>query len=639
MGGASPRGSEAAEQIAQGGVTMDFSTWAAGAVINDSGHSYVTELEELGEALAPLQESPVIYLDTETTGLDPLTDRIRLIQIGSESVQVLLDLFALGAAGIEAVRPILGDASRVVVLHNAKFDLKFLLQAGVHVPGRIWDTMLAHQLLHAGENVRHSLASVALRYLGESISKEEQASDWGAPFLTHSQLNYAAEDIRVLVRLRAALKPHLTAAGLFPVFKLESEAIPAIAAMELAGLSLDPTAWPAVVKASEDALALAEGEAMGHLHGFAEIERAREYSRRCQVEDEARALALSEGRKRNRKVKPPPAFSLGSPAQLLKVLRHIEPSLPNTAKSTLKARAHIPAVRAVLEFRQADTFLNAFGHTLPDKRHPATGRIHASYNQLGAKSGRFSCSKPNLQQIPNDQTVRRCFVPAEGNKFVVSDYSQMELRILAEISNDTVMLRAYDNGEDLHTVTASLAFSKSLTEVTKQERSIAKSINFGLAYGMGAASLRSTLSINCKTDLSLSEVEDLQRACLGGYKGFAEWQQSIAQSKPLELRTLSGRRLLLDSPRYTLALNFPIQGTGADICKVALTDIYNKLNQFVGAKLIACVHDEIILEAPEKDCSELSVILQDCMVKAGQKFLKRVLVEADANVCDSWADK
>jgi DNA polymerase-1 len=335
---------------------------------------------------------------------------------------------------------------------------------------------------------------------------------------------------------------------------------------------------------------------------------------------------------------PPEAINLDSPSQVLTVLQRLGVPVESTSQWELAALAEtFPVVKALLAYRHAKKALT-LASSLATHIHPVTGRVHATYWQLGAATGRFSCSDPNLQQMPRTAAFRRCFIAPPSSQLAIADYSQIELRVMAELSGDPRMLAAYQAGEDLHTLTAALLLDKAMDQVTRSERQAAKAVNFGLIYAMGAESLRAYAQHSYEVTLTLEEARSFRERFFAAYTGVAEWQQQIRETMPvMESRTLSGRRRQWSEPPGIAALyNTPVQGGAADIIKRALGLLPQAL-QGTGAAIIGTIHDEILVEAPEDRTAEVASILKTTMEQAGQTYLSRVPVVADVRIASSWA--
>jgi DNA polymerase-1 len=575
----------------------------------------ISDPRDLPHALAPLMHAPVLAVDTETTGLDPLTHHVRLLQLAIPGWPVMvLDLWHIPEDAREPLRRLLAGPV-LKVFHNAKFDLQFLQQAGLPVQGPCFDTMLASQLLDAGLHSRHhSLADLVEHFLGEQLAKDEQSSDWSQDPLTPAQLAYAATDAAILLRLREALLPQLEQAGLMEVVQLECASLPAVAEMEWTGIGVDQQKLGALRQQLETETHQAAG-------------RLRDLLQPMSATGQGTLFTTTEA-----------VLNLDSPAQVLAALQALGIPVSNTRRGTLTPLAETsPVVRALLEYRRCSKALT-FATSLPGHVHPHTGRIHAHYWQLGAATGRFSCSHPNLQQIPRTTAFRRGFIAPPGYRLVIADYSQIELRVMAELSRDPRMLAAYQAGEDLHTLTAALLLDKSMDQVTRGERQSAKAVNFGLIYAMGAEGLQSYAQHSYGVTLTLEEARSFRARFFAAYQGVAEWQQQIREAMPLtESRTLSGRRRQwAEPPRIAALYNTPVQGGAADIIKRALGLLPQAL-QGTGAILVGTIHDEILVEAPDDRAPEVAHLLKTTMEQAGQTYLSRVPVVADVRIASSWA--
>ena len=579
-------------------------------------YEFVEDGQQLAEVLKPLQSCQAIAVDTETTGLDPLKDRIRLVQIAAPNQPVIIiDLFKVAKETLSPLRELL-QGTPIKVLQNAKFDLKFLQQAGLPMAGKLFDTMIAAQLLDAGVRSHgYNLAELVKVYLGEELSKEQQRSDWSNPSLSSEQLEYAARDAAILLRLREVMKPKLTGVRLVETAKLEFDCLGAIAQMELNGMLLDLSRWDSLRQ---------------------ELEQKRDQMAGALRQQFQPALLSAQLDLLGNEV----SLNLDSQPQVLEALQQMGVPVENTSKLSLIPLAdEHPPVRALLDYRKAAKSVQAFASSLPKHVHPITGRIHPDYQQMGAATGRMSCRNPNLQQIPRDKIFRSCFIPAPGYRLVVADYSQIELRVAAELSGDRRMIEAYQNDEDLHRLTAALIADKSLDQVEKSERQAAKAVNFGLIYAMGAKGLAEYAYNNYGVQMSLKQAETFRKRYFEAYQGIARWHGAIKRRLPREMRTMGDRlRCWQDEPKLTELLNTPVQGTAADITKAALAKLPTALKE-TGVRLIGTVHDEILLEAPEDAAEQAAQMLQQVMEQAGQRYLRKVPVKADVTVVSSWAEK
>ncbi len=576
-----------------------------------SGHKLVTEVSELAAVAQALGGAEAVGVDIETTSLSPRDGRMRLLQLATPDETFIVDVFETG--NLAALKEVLEGDSPVKALHNSKFDYAFLkVEHGISL-SPIFDTMLAAQLLDGGEyGPSYALETVAERYAGIELDKSARGEDWSGE-LSEAQIEYAARDAAVLLPLRERLKEALKEEGLDYVSGIEFRAVATIAEMELAGIKLDVAKWR-------------------------ELERTVRRRR-----DEA-ALALDAQFPAPEGVLPleglGPRLNLNSPQQITEAFRSLGIELADTRVWTLLKVDH-PAARLLLEYRELQKRLGTYLETYPSFVHPKTGRIHANFLQCRVPTGRLACTSPNIQQVPHEDEFRSCFVAEEGNALVIADYSQIELRILAEVSGDPGFVQAFQEGEDLHRVTAATMFGVKKDEITKEQRSAAKRINFGLAYGRGAKSLSAQLGIDEE------RARDLIDEYFANYPKVQRYLEGRAREamRTRTLRTLSGRvRKFGDPSRLDSmargamrreAMNYPVQGTSADIAKLALGYIREEL-EGLDARLINCIHDEFVVECRQDLAEEVAEKTKAAMERAGAELLEKVPVEVEVGISREW---
>jgi DNA polymerase-1 len=567
----------------------------------------IDDAAQLPTILPELLAAPLIGVDTETTGLDPKSHRLRLVQLATPNMTYVVDAFR---ADVRALAPLFAGSARLA-LHNAKFDLGFLQHAGLTVPSgsRILDTMLACQLLGAGTaegRLDHcGLAAVAKRILGTELDKTLQRADWTGELST-DQLAYAARDAAALVPLASHLEAELASQGLTRALALEMGAVPAVAWLEAAGAPFDADGWRVLSDA-----AVTEQVRL-------EVEMAR-------VAGTAGLFGDS-------------TLNWASPAQVRDLLKTRGHDVASTDEATLQALAdRDPLVPLLLAHREATRKTSVYGIEFLQHVHGGTGRIHPDYLQLGAATGRMSCAKPNLQQVPRDAAYRACFRPAEGRVLVKADYSQIELRIAAVIAKDARMLAAYQRGEDLHAVTAASVLGRANGAVTAEDRQAAKALNFGLIYGMGPNTLREHAASGYGVKLSDSEAVQFRERFFATYPGLRRWHRSQVDGA-VDTRSLAGRRRIGVS-RFTEKLNTPVQATGADGLKAALALLWETRSTCPSAVPVLCVHDEIVLECDEQEAGEVRDWLVDCMERGMASVLTDVPVVVEAKVLRDWSGR
>lgn len=587
--------------------------------MNDTYHNkknwiLIDEPSKLHEALAGLKNADVIAIDTETTGLNPHNDRLRLIQIAAKDfTTVIIDCFKILPLAKDILDQIL-QTSAVKVFQNAKFDVQFLMSENIKVKGPIFDTMLASQLLRTSGGPRRAGLDVLVQhYLGYELSKEEQRSDFSNE-LSRSQLDYAANDAAVLLLLRNIMIEHIKKNNLIEAARLEFACVYAIADIEYDGIYLDIKKWDKLkykIEAQKD-------EALSELYpytGYPTVQMG--------FFDESIKYEIN----------------MDSNKQVLEMLVRNGIKIENTSRQSLAPFKDNIIVKSLLKYRHAAKALSSFLYSIPKQININTGRLHPHYSQIGAWSGRMSCGGPNIQQIPREYEFRSCFIAPKNRKMIIADYSQIELRVIAQISQDEMMVSAYRNGEDLHKLTASLISGKDIDDITKKERQAAKAVNFGLVFGMGAAGLKAYSAETYGVDMTIDEANLFKMRFFRGYKGIEAWHKMIAKTMPSVSRTLAGRKHIYNkdsgmSGRY----NTPVQGTAADIIKNALGMLHLRLLD-TNTIVVAVVHDEIVLECDEDTAEITANLLKETMEIAGAKYIKDLPIVAESNIADSWAEK
>jgi DNA polymerase-1 len=569
-----------------------------------------------------------VGLDTETTGLDPRTDRVRLIQIARGERVWLIDVFALPNPVADLAPLFAVLTAKEVVGHNVLFDLRMLAPLGF-IPGRVFDTLLASRVLYAGEReegnnarMRHGLEDAVERELNRKLDKGEQRSDWSGP-LTPEQLAYARDDAAVLVPLAEALKAKLIAADSMGTANREFRALPGIAWAQ--PVHVDTSAWLTIAEA-------------------AQTERARLVDAMDTAVPNGSCLPGTE------------YWNWDSPEQVKKAFAQMGVTVASTDDDTLAGIDH-PLAGLLREYRAAAKRVGTYGRSWVDKHVWGDNSVMPSWNQLGASSGRMSCSDPNLQQIPRESEYRRCFVAGPGNLLVKADYSQVELRIAAKVANEQVMIAAYRDGRDLHVMTAARILSKPEAEVTRADRQLAKAVNFGLLYGMGWRGLKQYARANYGVTLTDQQAQAYRSTFFKLYPALQKWHDTTAAGLRTLLaqnpdgthtvQTLGGRRRVLSAskrdrvtgklyPNKTDALNTPVQGTGADGLKTAIALLWNRRAQCPSAVPIIFCHDEIVLEVLEADGNRAAEWLRRCMVEAVATLIEPVPVEVEVAVGRTW---
>jgi DNA polymerase I len=588
-------------------------TKTSSPALENAGFELVTSPAQLTEVCARLHKAPFLVLDTETTSLDPLVAELVGISLCAEPATACYlplghrreDGSALpGQLSLAEVRqalsPLLEDEGLPKLGHNLKFDLAILENQGFRLRGPLWDTMIASYLLDPSRRSQ-KLDDLSEDILGrrltsfQEVTDKDRRPDSFAYVAPDRAKDYSCEDVAATCLLWQHFQPLLTSCDLWPLFAdLEMALVPILVRMERAGIAVDCARLTAL--AEEFGTQLAELERTIH------------------------TLAGEE-------------FNINSPRQLGEIL-FAKLHLPQGRKTKtgfstdfkvlekLAAQHDLPA--AIITHRNLSKLKSTYVDKLAGLVHPRTGRIHSSFNQTVTATGRLSSSNPNLQNIPvrtpEGQKIRAAFVAAPGHRFLAADYSQIDLRVLAHYSQDQALLAAFRAGRDIHSQTAAEIFGLNPAFITPQMRRVAKSINFGIVYGMSAFGLAEQLNLSRKEAATFIERYFTHYP---GVKRFMEEIVALARREGFVTTLLKRRRLLPDinSPNKAsrefaerTAINTPIQGTAADIIKLATIACHRQLRQAgLGAELLLQVHDELVFEVPIAEVAASQAIVQKAM--------------------------
>jgi DNA polymerase I len=595
----------------------------------------------LDAMLAVLRTGSVICLDTETTGVNPLAAELVGISLSCNVAQAYyLPVGHVSEFGapispqlpleliLKKLQPLLGDPDKPKIGHNLKYDILVLQRHGLIVRGELYDTMVASFLINPGGS--HGLKSLAWSYLQQEMTEITELIGKNKKQITMAQVPveratpYACADVDMTLRLMDILTARMHELDQWSLFaNVEMKLLPVLVRMELAGIKLDTQA----------------------LHAYSVDLAARLH----EIEKEIYKLIGY-------------SFNINSTQQMSDVLfgklglsteglKKTSSGFYSTAADVLEGfRGRHPVIDLILDYRQLQKLKSTYVDTLPKLVDKSDGRLHTSYNQIGAVTGRLSSSDPNLQNIPirteEGRRVRRAFVAEKGNKLISADYSQVELRIMAHIADDAGLKAAFARGEDIHASTAAAVLGIPLPEVTKDQRRIAKSINFGLAYGQTAFGLAQA------TGLSRGEAEAFIRTYFEKYpavRTYIERTKALAAEKGY-VETLLGRRRYFPNLKEQRgpergrlereAINHPIQGTAADIIKLAMIQLQAELEKRrLKARMLLQVHDELVLECPLAELEEAAELTSRLMSEALPKEASlSVPLKVDVEVGENWLE-
>lgn len=581
----------------------------------------ISEAADLSAFLARVSDAPFLALDTETSGLDPNSDKVLLLQLGTATDQALIDASTIPVAAVQEIfRP-----DRLVLLHNATFDLKMVAaRFGAELDlahARIMDTLTSEIVLRNGRRSElgdqgFALKSLALRYAGMDLDKTIRQGFFGIQSvaeLSEAELRYAARDVEATWKVFHAQLPELRKESLLRVAALEGSAAIAFAQMELRGANLDVEGWRRL------------------------IEEARTDSQAARKVLDREFWSVAD-----HDLFGSSTLNYDSEPEVLAALKKLDVEVPSTRRDVLLATGH-PAAKALAEYREHQKIVTSYGEAFLEHVHPRTGRLHPRFTAVGAITGRASCSEPNLQNIPAGSAFRACFRAPPGRRLITADYVAAELRIIAEASRDPVFLRTLNEGGDLHSIVASRIFHKPVSKSENPElRARAKAINFGLAYGMGAQGLANQLG------LPLADAEQLLEQYFRAFPKIREYLGSSAKKALVRgsAETMSGRRYWFvdmrrdgkdEGTQLRVAKNMPIQGTNADMTKLAMGRLVRALAEAkLDAFLVNMVHDEIVVEAAEGVAEQVQALVVREMISAAAEFVRAVPIEVDSKIADAW---
>jgi DNA polymerase-1 len=600
------------------------------------GYWIVDDEQALDTMIESLRQSEAVTVDVESTSTDPMAAELVGISLSAqEGTGYYMPLNHKGSKAnlpletvVEKLGPLLRDPAVPKYAHNANYDMTVLAEHGLEVTPVTCDTMIAEWLINPGS---HSLGlkNLAWSRLGVEMTPIEKLIGSGRKQITMDRVPvdqaapYACADVDMTLRLAGQLVPELHEKELWSLFAdVEMPLLPAIVDMQRAGVKLDVAALKAMSRQLNERLGELQQKIEGHVGHSININSTQQLS-----------VALFD------------EMGLALPW-----MRRGKSGYYSTAADVLeKLREKHPVVELILEHRQLAKLKGTYVDTLPELVNPRTGRVHTSYNQAGSVTGRFSSSNPNLQNIPIrtdlGREIRGAFIAEDGCLLFAADYSQVELRVLAHISGDPTMLAAFERGEDIHAATAAAIYGVPLDEVTQAQRRVAKMTNFAISYGVTGYGLSE------RTELSPQEADAFIQTYFKTYpkiKEYIDGTRKLAREQGY-VETLLGRRRYFPElttksrvhynvreSAYRMAINAPIQGTAADILKVAMNGLWRDLQaRRLQSRMILQVHDELVLEVPEPELDEVAPLVIETMEGA---YALDAPLKVDAKVGRNWLD-
>lgn len=607
-----------------------------------------------------LRDAPSrITLDTETTGLDPFTAQLLLVQIGFDDETFVINRGGVGRNFVRELVNIIETLKLKCVGHNIKFDIKVLkVDTDIWI-NNVYDTMVAESIITAGIGDKlYSLQKLVLKYCNVDMSKEVRLSflemKQGDSF-TDQQIKYSANDLIYLFEIQDSQTNELLKCNMGKVLTLEMNLVPVVARMEYRGITLDIPHWQKLITDCETSISEIAERLKATI--FSKIKLSK-YENALELAD---ALAIRDGAKSKRDRNALASLSdpsvilgwvrdnlnLGSHKQLLNALNLAGVKTSDTNEKTLIKLPKNDIISILLEYRDFEKRLSTYGTNIIDLINPITGKIHTEYFQIGTQTGRFSSKNPNMQNVPVHNNYREGFIAREGYSFMAMDYSQQEYRLAGSLSKEPAIIEAYVSGFDMHTASAAKRYNKKFDEVTKDERSKGKGINFTVLYGGTEYALGKNLEVPTE------EAKEILHNFFAGYPRLSAFK-NLVENKIVEIGfsvTPYGRRRYFKqlapfatpkeidqhiSKMKREGFNMVIQGGGADITKIALYEL-DRDNPF-GDKFhpLLQVHDEIVAEVHDSILEEAETFMRGKMEGAFQPFLGEIPAKVDCKVSKRW---
>ena len=586
---------------------------------------YVTNNASIDLVARELSQARVIGIDTETLGLSPHLHRVRLIQFATVDKVFVIDMFKVSYQLVreQILEKILPDKGKVKIFHNAKFDLEMIQTSfgyGLEEIECLFDTYVASKLCFGGSHYVSSLDNLCADYLGIQLDKTYQTYDYSGNIYSE-QIQYAALDAAVLLPLYRLLSANVADNKLERVCKLEFDCIKPVAKLELNGCLIDKDLWIELANEGKENFRLFKNE-------------LEDYFGRINFNSNPQVCKIISGWV---------GYEVKSKSKdSLKDLIEQYVERPDMFGKVIDYR---PALIKLLEYNDEKTYQERYGHDFLQHINTKTGRVHSQYKMTDTNTFRFSSSKPNLQNIKRDSKLRSAFIAPEGKLLACFDYSQIELRLLAHFSDDKLFKTAFANNEDLHVFMAAQMKGMTVEQLQAKPvllaefRQAAKTINFGIAYGLGATGLARKLGITIEAARKMLKYYYDSHPDLVAWFNYQEQyfkEYDCVRTVSGRLRDLSfWRNANLEFTAKQASKNFPIQSSSADILKTALVMLDKELPS--DWLLVNQVHDEVIFEIPEGDAVEGERLLPEIMVKAGEKFVDTVAIKVDGKIGKGWS--
>jgi DNA polymerase I-like protein with 3'-5' exonuclease and polymerase domains len=595
-------------------------------------------------------------LDTEATGLDIFSTTWLLLQVKTVNKIFIFDVRKLGK-NINYIISLIKSSDKLVLFHNAKFDMKIIfVNTGIMLTN-VYDSMIVEVLINQGIGKQYySLKELVLKYCDVTLDKEVRQSfvNYKEDSFSNELLTYSALDVNYLEEIRIQQMKLIYESNQQKVYDLEMRLIAPVVDMEVNGVILDKEAWINLINIAETKIEIAKTEIIKYLLSHIDfkkypnaLEAAKDLAIPIKTKKLEKALAMI--------INPEAVIewygeniNIGSSLQMKSAFNVLGTHMDSTGEPELKKiRFSNPLADLLLTHREHSKKITTYGENYLGNINPVTGKIHSEFNQVGTQSGRFSSDSPNLQNIPKEEEYRHCFISGEGKVFLCKDYSQQEYRLAGAVSKEDKIIEAYKNGLDMHSATASAIYNVPITEVTKEQRDKGKTINFSILYGSTKYGLAYKLQVDIDVaETFLQQVEEAYPK-LSLFKEIISneiWKRKYSCT-PLGRKRYFEEKILFSDFKEALTyesktkregFNHIVQGGGADAVKIAMCSIYydNPFGDML--KLKMQIHDEIVVEADESISKEADEFVSKCMINALQPFLGEIPAKLEGPISKVW---
>ena len=620
-------------------------------------YSLIEDLSKIVDFQHELVLSDTITLDTETSSLDVFSSTWLLLQIKTTNKTFIFDVRKLGK-NIGYIIELIKSSNKLVLLHNAKFDIKVIfINTGIMLTN-IHDSMITEVLINQGIGKQYySLAELVQKYCNITLEKEVRESfyNYSEDSFTNELLTYSALDVEYLEKIYEEQLKLIQSSNQVKVYDLEMKLVAPVVSMELNGVTLDRDAWIKLKEAAIESIITSKEKILDYILSNIDVTRYENAWKAAtallipvktkKLEESLKSITNSEVVKDWFREN----INISSPKQIKGIFNLIGIPLESTGENELqKIRLSTPLADLLLTYREHTKKLTTYGDNFLDFINLKTNRIHAEFNQVGTQSGRGSSSSPNLQNLPREESYRHCFTSGENKSFVCMDYVQQEFKLAGAVSKEDKIIDAYKQGLDMHIATASILFNVPLDKVTKEQRFKGKTTNFSVLYGS------SKYGLSYKLQVDIQQAEDFLKRFADGFPKlilFKELMEGAIWKKGFSCTPLGRKRyfekkvLFVDGKEASSyesrikreLFNHILQGGGADATKIAMCNIY--YNNPFGDKLHLCmqIHDEIVCEVDDDIAEEAKAFQEKCMVDALQPFLGAIPAVVSGVISKVWS--